>query len=256
MSGIKTLTKHQIELMRQSGEVMKGIFVGLRDFIKAGITTKDIDTWCHNFMLAHDCKPSCLGYMGYPAAVCTSVNDVVVHGIPSDDVVLQEGDIVSVDICVNYKGIHTDACRTYAVGKISPEAQKLIDVTKQSFFEAIKGLKAGKTTGDIGAAVQSYVEANGFSVVRDMQGHGIGTHIHEDPGIPNFGKAGSGVKLRENMAICIEPMVNMGSYHIKIDRDGWTCRTRDGKWAAHYENTMLVTKSGVELMTLEDDENE
>lgn len=249
----KVLTNHQIELMRHSGEIMKQIFIGLRDVIKAGITTKDIDRWVYDFIVSHDCKPSCLNYMGYPASVCTSVNDVVVHGIPSDDVVLQEGDIVSVDICVNYKGVHTDACRTYAVGKISPEAQRLIDVTKQSFFEAIKNLKAGNTVGDIGSTVQAFVEKNGYSVVREMQGHGIGTHIHEDPGIPNFGKAGTGYKLHENMAICIEPMVNMGSRHIVIDRDGWTCRTRDGKWAAHYENTMLVKKDGVELMTLEDD---
>ncbi len=249
-------TPHQIELMRHSGQVMKEIFIGLRDVIKPGITTKDIDTWVHDYIISHGCKPSCLGYCGFPASVCTSVNDVVVHGIP-DDTVLKEGDIVSVDLCVQYKGVNTDACRTYPVGKISLEAQKLIDVTRQSFFEALKGLKAGSYVGDIGEAVQKFVEPQGYSVVREMQGHGIGLSIHEDPGIPNYGKAGTGYRLRENMAICIEPMVNMGSWHIKIsESDGWTCRTRDGKWAAHYENTILIKKDGYELMTLEEDDNE
>ncbi len=247
-------TSHQIELMRQSGQVMKEIFVGLRDVIKPGITTKDIDTWVHDYIVSHHCKPSFLHYMGFPASVCTSVNDVIVHGIPDDETILNEGDIVSVDVGVNYKGIHTDACRTYPVGKISAEAEKLIEVTKQSFFEAIKGLKAGSFVGDIGAAVQNYVEPKGYSLVREMQGHGIGLSVHEDPGIPNYGKAGTGYQLRENMAICIEPMVNMGSRHIKISTlDGWTCRTRDGKWAAHYENTLLIKKDGVEIMTLEDE---
>jgi len=249
---IKVLTPHQIKLMRHSGEVMKQIFVGLRDVIKPGITTKDIDTWVYNFIISHDCKPSCLNYMGYPASVCTSVNDVVVHGIPSG-LVITEGDIGSVDICVNYKGIHTDACRTYPVGEISKEAQRLIDVTKQSFFEAIKGLKAGVKTGDIGATVQQFVESNGYSVVRDLQGHGIGTTIHQDPGIPNFGRAGTGATLIPNCAICIEPMVSMGKYHVTFDKDGWTCRTRDGSLAAHYENTMLILPDGIELMTLEED---
>ncbi len=254
MREIKTLTNHQIELMRHSGEVMKGIFVGLRDFIKAGISTKDIDTFVYDFIISHGCKPSCLGYMGYPASACLEVNDVVVHGIPNENVILQNGDIVGVDICVNYKGIHTDACRTYAVGEISPEAQALVDTTKESFFVALKNLKAGSTTGDIGEAVQKFVEARGYSIVRELQGHGIGTTIHEEPGIPNFGKAGTGTKLRENMAICIEPMVNMGSRHVVFEKDGWTCRTRDGKWSAHYENTILVKKDGVEILTLEEDD--
>ena len=246
-------TPHQIELMRHSGQIMKEIFVGLRSVIKAGISTKDIDRWVYDYIISHGCKPSFLHYMGFPATVCTSVNDVIVHGIPDDKTILQEGDIVSVDVGVNYKGVHTDACRTYAVGNISKEVQALIDVTKQSFFEAIKGLKAGSFVGDIGAAVQNYVEPKGYSLVREMQGHGIGLSVHEDPGIPNYGKAGTGYKLRENMAICIEPMVNMGLRHISIARDGWTCRTRDGKWAAHYENTILIKKDGVEIMTLEDE---
>lgn len=248
-------TPHQIELMRESGKIMKQIFVGLRSVIKAGISTKDIDYWVYDFIVSHGCKPSFLHYMGFPASVCTSVNDVVVHGIPNENIILQEGDIVSVDVGVNYKGMHTDACRTYAVGKISKEAQDLIDTTKQSFFEAIKNLKAGSYVGDIGEAVQNYVEPKGYTLVRELQGHGIGHSVHEDPGIPNFGKAGTGHKLRENMAICIEPMVNMGSRHVTFGRDGWTCKTRDGKWSAHYENTLVITKDGVEIMTLEDDED-
>ena len=249
-------TPHQIELMRQSGQIMSEIFVKLRDVIKPGITTKDIDTWVHEYIISHNCKPSFLNLYGFPGTVCTSINDVIVHGIP-DDTVLQEGDIVSVDVGVQYKGMHTDACRTYPVGKISKEAEQLIEVTKQSFFEACKGLKAGSYVGDIGAAVQNYVEPKGYSLVREMQGHGIGLSVHEDPGIPNYGKAHTGYRLRENMAICIEPMVNMGSRHIKISKaDGWTCRTRDGKWAAHYENTLLITKNGVEILTLEGEQNE
>ena len=250
---IKILTPHQIELMRHRGKVMQQIFIGLRDVIKSGVSTKDIDTWVYEFIINHDCKPSCLNYMGYPASVCTSVNDVVVHGIPSETKILKDGDIISVDICVNYKGIHTDACRTYFVGNVSPEAKRLVEITKQSFFEAIKGLKAGDKTGDIGYKVQSFVEKNGYSVVRDLQGHGIGTSIHQDPGIPNFGKPGTGVTLKENMAICIEPMVNMGGYKVVFEKDGWTCRTKDGSLAAHYENTMLVCSDHVELLTLEED---
>ncbi len=245
-------TPHQIELMRQSGKIMQEIFIGLKDVIKPGISTKDIDNWVYKYIKLHHCKPSFLNYMGFPATVCASVNDVIVHGIPSDDIILQEGDIVSIDVGVQYKGVHTDACRTYPVGKISKEAEELIEVTKQSFFEAVKNLKAGSFVGDIGEAVQNYVEPKGYSLVREMQGHGIGLSVHEDPGIPNFGKARTGVQLRENMAICIEPMVNMGSRHIKFDDDGWTCRTRDGKWAAHYENTLIITKTGVEILTLEE----
>jgi len=189
--------------------------------------------------------------MGFPASVCTSVNDVIVHGIPSSKQVLREGDIVGVDVGVDYKGIHTDACRTYAVGQISDEAQRLIDVTRDSFFEAIKHLKAGSRVGDIGAVIQAFVEPKGYTLVREMQGHGIGTSVHEDPGIPNFGKAGTGVVLRKGMCICIEPMVNAGGRHIDIStEDGWTCRTRDGSLSAHYENTILITDDGVEIMTL------
>ena len=249
MREIKTLTNHQIELMRHSGEVMKGIFVGLRDFIKAGISTKDIDTFVYDFIISHGCKPSCLGYMGYPASICTSVNEVVVHGIP-DDTKLQNGDIISVDLCVLYKGMHTDAARTFCVGEVSEDKKKLIEVTKQSFFEGIKHIKAGSRVGDIGEAVQKYAESFGYGVVRELQGHGVGFQIHEDPGIPNFGKKGTGEFLKEGMTIAVEPMITMGSPEVFVAEDGWTVATDDGSMAAHYENTLLITKDGVEILTL------
>ena len=244
-------TEEQLNKMRQSGKVMKEVFARLKDFIKPGITTKDIDKFCNRFIISKGCKPSFLHLYDFPGSVCTSVNSVIVHGIPSDSVVLQEGDIVSVDVGVNYKGIHTDACRTYPVGKISAEAQNLIDVTEQAFFEGIKHLRAGCRVGDIGAAIQHYVEPKGYSLVREMVGHGIGTSVHEEPEVPNYGKAGTGELLRAGMCIAIEPMVNQGTRHITISReDGWTCSTRDGKLAAHYENTLLITEDGVEVMTL------
>lgn len=244
-------TEEQLNKMRQSGKVMKEVFLKLKDFIKPGITTKDIDKFCNRLIVSKGCKPSFLHLYDFPGSVCTSVNDVIVHGIPSDSAVLKEGDIVSVDVGVNYKGIHTDACRTYPVGKISKEAQDLIDVTQQAFFEAIKHLKAGCRVGDIGSAIQHYVEPKGYSLVREMIGHGIGTSVHEEPDVPNYGKAGTGPILRAGMCIAIEPMVNQGTRHIQISNfDGWTCSTRDGKLSAHYENTLLITEDGVEVMTL------
>ena len=251
-------TEDEIELMRNANRLVGKTLGTIGKHIGPGVTTLQLDKIAEEFIRDNGAVPTFKGFPNpfgkpFPASICTSVNDVIVHGIP-DDTVLAEGDIVSVDVGVQYKGVHTDACRTYPVGKISDEAKQLIEVTKQSFFEAIKGLKAGSYVGDIGEAVQKFVEPKGYSLVREMQGHGIGLSVHEDPGIPNYGVAGTGYRLRENMAICIEPMVNMGSRHIKISStDGWTCRTRDGKWAAHYENTLLITKTGVEIMTLEED---
>ncbi len=243
--------EEQLNKMRESGKVMKEVFARLKDFIKPGITTKDIDKFCNRFIISKGCKPSFYHLYDFPGSVCTSVNSVIVHGIPSESVVLQEGDIVGVDVGVNYKGIHTDACRTYAVGKISKQAQDLIDVTEKAFFEGIKHLKSGCRVGDIGAAIQSFVEPKGYSLVREMVGHGIGTSVHEEPNVPNYGKAGTGPILRAGMCIAIEPMVNMGTRHIVISKeDGWTCCTRDGKLSAHYENTLLITEDGVEVMTL------
>lgn len=244
-------TEEQLNKMRESGKVMKDLFEKLRDFIKPGITTKDIDKFCNRFIISRGCKPSFYHLYDFPGSVCTSVNSVVVHGIPSASQVLMEGDIIGVDIGVNYKGIHTDACRTYPVGKISKQAQDLINVTEKAFFEGIKHLKSGSRVGDIGAAIQSFVEPKGYSLVREMVGHGIGTSVHEEPNVPNFGKAGTGPILSAGMCIAIEPMVNQGTRHIVISKDdGWTCATRDGKLSAHYENTVLITEDGVEIMTL------
>ncbi len=242
-------TEKQIEAMRESGKILRDTLLKVEEFIKPGLTTKEIDKFAHRYIVSRGAKPSCLGYMGYPAATCISVNEVVVHGIP-DDRVIQDGDIVSVDLCVLYKGMHTDAARTFCVGNVSPEKRKLVEVTKESFFEGIKHIKAGSRVGDIGSAVQKYAESFGYGVVRDLQGHGVGCSIHEDPGIPNYGRAGTGEFLKEGMTIAVEPMITLGTYEVYVSEDGWTVSTDDGQPAAHYENTMVVTKDGVEILTL------
>ena len=242
-------TEKQIQAMRESGKILRDTLLKVEEFIKPGVTTKEIDKFAHRYIVSRGAKPSCLGYMGYPAATCISVNEVVVHGIPGDRVI-EDGDIVSVDLCVLYKGMHTDAARTFCVGNVSPELRKLVEVTKESFFEGIKHIKSGSRVGDIGAAVQKYAESFGYGVVRDLQGHGVGCSIHEDPGIPNFGRAGTGEYLKEGMTIAVEPMITLGTYEVYVDEDGWTVSTDDGQPAAHYENTMVVTKDGVEILTL------
>ncbi len=235
--------------MRECGKILRDTLLKVQEFIKPGVTTKDIDKFCHRYIVSRGGKPSCLGYMGYPSATCISVNEEVVHGIPSD-LVVEDGDIVSVDIVVCFKGVHTDAARTFCVGNVSPEKQKLVKVTEQSFFEGIKHIKAGSRVGDIGSAVQKYAESFGYGVVRELQGHGVGCEIHEDPGIPNFGKAGTGEFLKEGMTIAVEPMITMGTHEVSVAEDGWTVFTDDGQPSAHYENTLLITKDGVEILTL------
>lgn len=242
-------TEKQIEAMRESGKILRDTLLKAEEFIKPGITTKELDKYLHRYIISRGAKPSCLGYQGYPAATCISVNEVVVHGIPGDRVI-KDGDIVSVDLCVLYKGMHTDAARTFCVGNVSPEKRRLVEVTKESFFEGIKHIKSGCRVGDIGSAVQKYAESFGYGVVRDLQGHGVGCSIHEDPGIPNFGKAGTGEFLKEGMTIAVEPMITLGTYEVSVADDGWTVFTDDGEPAAHYENTMVVTKDGVEILTL------
>ena len=194
-------------------------------------------------------KPSFLHYGGFPASACISVNETVIHGIPGNRV-LKEGDIVSVDVGAYYKGFHGDCAATYPCGKISSEAQKLIDVTKQSFFEGVKFATQGHRVSDISHAVQTYVEANGFSVVRAFVGHGVGTNLHEEPEVPNYGAPGRGPRLLKGMTIAIEPMVNMGTYEVRVLKDQWTTVTADGKWAAHYENTVLITDGEPEILTV------
>lgn len=243
-------TAEEIGLMRKANQIVRDSLALIEEKIKPGMTTKRLDKIVYDYITGCGATPSFLGYEGYPASACISIDEEVVHGIPSDKRYIEEGQIVSVDIGSIYRGYNGDAARTFAVGKISAEKQKLIDVTKQSFFEGVKILKEGVRLGDLGHAIQSYVEANGFSVVRALVGHGIGTDMHEDPEVPNYGRAGHGLRLKANMTIAIEPMVNAGTYDVVMLDDGWTVVTADGKPSAHYENTVAITEGGVEILSL------
>ena len=242
-------SEHEIELMREAGRILAIVHDEMAKIIRPGISTMEINRKGEEVIRSYDCIPSFLNYNGYPASICISVNDEVVHGIPSKKRILQEGDIVSLDAGVIYQGYHSDAARTHAVGEISPEDKRLIDVTKQSFFEGIKYAKAGNHLFDISKAIQGYVESNGYSVVRDLVGHGIGTALHEAPQIPNFKPIGRGIKLRPGMTLAIEPMVNAGGYEVWVLEDDWTVVTRDSKKSAHYENTVLITEGEPELLS-------
>ena len=219
------------------------------EHVKEGVSTAQIDREIKKCILSHGAKPSFLGYGGFPASACISVNEEIIHGIPSSGKILKNGDIVKIDVGAFYKGYHGDCAATFAVGQISEEAQRLIDVTKQSFFEGIAAIGEGKRIGDIGHAVQSYVEKNGFSVVREYIGHGIGRNLHEDPEVPNYGAPGRGQRLRPGMTLAIEPMVNVGDWHVRVLNDQWTVVTVDGKLSAHYENTVAITENGVLILT-------
>ena len=239
---------HEIELMRRAGKITAAARALARDMVKPGVTTAQIDKAVFQFIKEQGAIPSFLHYNGYPASVCVSVNDEIIHGIPGKRV-LQEGDIVSVDVGAFIGGFHGDCAGTYPCGQVSDEALRLIRVTQQSFFEGIKYAREGYRLSDISAAVQAYVEANGFSVVREYVGHGIGRQMHEAPEVPNYGKPGHGPRLLRGMTIAVEPMVNGGTAAIKQMPDGWTVRTADGKNAAHYENTVLITAGEPELLT-------
>lgn len=243
-------SKKEIELMREAGKMLEEVHNKLADFVKPGISTLEIDQFGEKAIRDLGCVPNFLNYNGYPASICVSVNDEVVHGIPSKDRILQDGDIVSLDAGLIHEGYHSDAARTHAVGNISEEAKRLIEVTKQSFFVGIKLAVPGNHLFDISEAIQKYVESNGYSVVRDLVGHGIGTHLHEDPQIPNFKQRRKGMKLRPGMTLAIEPMVNEGSYDVVWLDDDWTVVTEDGSLAAHYENTIVITEDGCEILTL------
>ena len=243
-------TPAEIDLMRKANQIVKDTLDLLQDSIKEGMTTAQLDKIARDYIVKCDAKPSFLGYGGFPASICTSVNEQVVHGIPSDKVVIKEGDIVSVDCGSIYKGYNGDAARTFEIGKVSEEAHKLVEVTKQSFFEGVKILKAGVRLGDLGYAIQSYAESFGYGVVRDLVGHGIGREMHEDPQVPNYGKQGHGMRLKNNMTIAIEPMINMGTHKVYLLDDGWTIVTADNMTSAHYENTVLITEEGVEILSL------
>lgn len=240
----------QVEKMRLSAKIAKGAVDLIEKAVKPGVSTAYLDKIAHDYIVSKGAKPNFLNYNGFPGSICASVNDEVVHGIPSKHVVLQEGDIISIDMGAVLDGWHSDMARTFGVGKISPEAQQLIDVTKQSFFEGLKFLKHGARLGDVSHAIQEYAESYGYGVVRDLVGHGIGQSLHEDPNVPNFGKAGHGVKLAAGMTLAIEPMITAGSHEVALLDNDWTVVTDDGSLAAHYENTVLITKDGYEILTL------
>ncbi len=236
--------------MREAGRILALTHLELEKAIRPGISTWEIDRIGEEIIRSYGCIPSFKNYQGYPASICVSVNDEVVHGIPSRDRILQEGDIVSLDAGVIYRGYHSDAARTHGVGEISKEAQRLIDVTRESFFRGVEYVQPGNHLRDIGRAIQDYAEGFGYSMVRDLVGHGIGANLHEDPQIPNFVSAGRGAKLRPGMTLAIEPMVNEGRYDVVFLDDDWTVVTDDGRLSAHYENTVLVTEDGYEILSL------
>ena len=241
-------SSHEIELMRRAGKITAAARALAGEMVRPGVTTQEIDSAVEQFIRKQGAVPSFLHYNGYPASVCISVNDEVIHGIPGKRV-LQDGDIVSVDVGAYIEGFHGDCAATFPCGTIAPEAQDLIDVTRASFFEGIRFAKEGHRLQDISAAIQTYVESHGYSVVREFVGHGIGTRMHEAPKIPNYGHPGRGPRLLRGMTLAIEPMVNTGSAAIQQLSDGWTVKTLDGKWAAHYENTILITDGEPEILT-------
>ncbi len=239
---------HEIDLMRRAGKITAAARALAGEMVRPGVTTQEIDRAVEHFIRKQGAVPSFLHYQGYPASACISVNDEVIHGIPGKRV-LQDGDIVSVDVGAYIGGFHGDCAATFACGQISEEAQNLIDVTRQSFFEGIRFAKEGCRLQDISAAIQSYAESHGCSIVREYVGHGVGAEMHEAPEIPNYGHPGRGPRLLRGMTLAIEPMVNAGSAAIRLMPDGWTVRTLDGKWAAHYENTVLITDGEPEILT-------
>ena len=243
-------TDAEIALMRESGKLTKNVLDLIGREIKAGMTTKDLDKIAYEYIKSCGAEPSFLGYSGYPASICASVDQMVVHGIPSDDVVIKEGQIVSIDVGVIYNGWQGDAARTFMIGEVSEEKKKLVKVTEECFFKAIENLRDGTPIGNIGYNVQTHAESNGFSVVRVLVGHGIGREMHEDPSVPNYGKKGTGIRLKKGMTIAIEPMINAGVYQVEFMSDGWGVVTKDRKPSAHYENTVAITDNGVEILTL------
>lgn len=240
----------EIELMRESCRLLAQVHQEMEQAIKPGMSTLDIDIIGDTIIRKMGCTPNFKNYNGYPASICVSVNDEVVHGIPTKHRILQEGDIVSLDAGLIYKGYHSDAARTHAVGQISEEARKLIEVTKQSFFEGIKMAKAGNHLHDISNAIDAYIKPYGYGIVRDLVGHGIGTHLHEDPQIPNFAQKRKGIRLEAGMTLAIEPMINIGRPDVEWLDDDWTVVTEDGSLSAHYENTVLITEDEPEVLTL------
>ena len=250
MELITIKSSRELECMRKAGRITAAARKLAGELVVPGITTLEIDTAVRKFIESQGGKPSFLGYHGFTGSACISVNDVVIHGIPSKKVVLKEGDIVSVDVGAFVDGFHGDCAATFPCGKVSEEARRLIEVTEQSFWEGIKYARAGKRVSDISHAVQTYVEAHGYSVVRDFVGHGIGSQLHEAPSVPNYGPAGHGARLQPGMTLAVEPMVCQGDWRVQVLKDGWTTVTADGSLAAHYENTFLITDGEPEILTV------
>mgnify|MGYP003309085796 CR=1 FL=1 len=246
---IKIKSPHEIKLMAEAGQIAELARRACGELVAPGITTRELDHAARKVIEGCGAKPSFLGYGGFPRSICCSINDEVIHGIPGSRKI-REGDIVKIDVGAHYMGYHGDCAATFAAGPISEEAQKLIEVTRQSFYEGIKYARTGNRISDISHAIQVYVESNGFSVVRKYVGHGVGSKLHEEPEVPNYGKPGVGPRLVSGMTIAIEPMVNQGVYTVKELSDGWTVKTRDGKLAAHYENSVLITEGDPEILTL------
>ncbi|HHY41627.1 MAG TPA: type I methionyl aminopeptidase [Thermoanaerobacterales bacterium] len=242
-------SQREIELMRKAGEITALALDEIKKHIKPGVTTIELDKIAEEFILSHNATPTFKGYRGFPASICASINEEVVHGIPGLRS-LKNGDIISIDVGVNFQGYNGDAARTFPVGQVSADALKLIEVTRQSFFEGIAYAKQGHRLSDISHAIQTYVERHNFSVVRDYVGHGIGQNMHEAPQIPNFGPPGKGPRLRAGMTLAIEPMVNMGGYEVYTLKNNWTVVTRDGSLSAHYENTVAITDGEPEILTM------
>ena len=241
--------EQELMCMRQACKITAAARALAGEMVRPGVSTKEIDKAVYDFIVGQGAKPSFRGYHGFPASACISVNSTVIHGIPGG-YRLQEGDIVSVDVGAYYKGFHGDCAATFPCGTVSAEAQKLINVTKQSFFEGIRFAKTGHRVSDISHAIQTYVESNGFSVVRSFVGHGVGAQLHEEPEVPNFGAPGRGPRLLPGMTLAIEPMVNAGTFEVQVRKDGWTTVTADGKLSAHYENTVLITDGEPEILTV------
>ena len=250
---INQKTEEQIKNIRIACQIVAETHAEIKKHIKPGVSTLELDKIAYDFIISKGAYPSCLGYEGYPNSICASVNQVVVHGIPND-YKLKEGDIIGIDLCVCYKGFHGDAARTHFVGDVSESKRKLVEVTRECFFEGIKDLKAGDRVGKISNAVETHAKKHGYGVVRELVGHGVGLAMHEDPQIPNYGSKESGPMIPVNSVLAIEPMINMGKAAVRLLADDWTVVTMDGRPSAHYENTVLVTNNGVEILTLMEEE--
>lgn len=246
-------SQREIDQMAESGAILADVHRHLRSFIKPGITSWDIEEFVRNFIESHNAVAAQIGFEGYKYATCCSINNEICHGFPRK-IALKEGDLIKVDMCVDYKGAISDSCWAYAVGEASPEVKKLMDVTKKALYLGIEQAVIGNRIGDIGHAIESYVEGEGYGVVRDFIGHGIGPTIHEDPMVPHYGEAGKGLRLREGMVITIEPMVNIGDWQMKMDPNGWTAYTRDGSLSCQYEHSLAITKDGPRLLTSQGEE--